>query len=143
MAKRKCKKCGRRFESKGAGDYFCSDLCRMTGFFMGGGGDTSKPGVAQPSAVIPTHKPIRVKKDDERFARVRLMFEKPPAERWAIAKNFTEEERSYAKHLARRQMMEEIRFTREWAWEGNGDDGDVEVFSESSGSLGESDDGTL
>ena len=94
MAYRKCKKCGRRFESKGTGDCFCSELCRMTGFFIGGGGDTSKPGVAQPAEVIPKQMPVRVKKDDERFARVRLMFEKPPSERWEIAKDFTEEERA-------------------------------------------------
>lgn len=143
MAKRKCKKCGRQFESKGTGDCFCSDLCRMTGFFMGGGGDTSKPGVAKSVAVIPMHKPIRVKKDDERFARVRLMFAKPPSERWAIAKDFTEEERSYAKHLARRQMIEEARFTREWTWDGNVEEGEDYSFSDSPSSLGESDDGTL
>ena len=141
MAIRKCKKCGRRFETKSPGDYFCSDLCRMTGFFVGGGGDTSKPGVAQTTPIIPTVKPIRVKKDDERFAKVRLMFEKPASERWAIAKDFTDEERAYAKRLAKRQMMEEARFTKEWAWDATTED---DIPTEGGmGSLGESDDGTV
>ena len=141
MAKRKCKKCGRQFESKGPGDCFCSQLCRMTGFFVGGGGDTSKPGVPQPAAVIPAPKPMRVKKDDERFARVRLMFEKPTEERWAIAKDFSEEERAYAKRLAKRLMMEEDRLTREWTWDGGGEEADEAAAD--GGMLGESDDGSI
>ena len=144
MAYRKCKKCGRRFESKGPGDSFCSDLCRMTGFFMCGGGDTTKPGVPQPAAVIPPPKPLRVKKDDERFARVRQMFEKPAAERWAIAKDFTEEEHAYAKRLAKRQMMEEVRFMREWTWDGFADEADdADSGGGGEGMLGESDDGSI
>lgn len=142
MAYRKCKKCGRRFESKGTGDCFCSELCRITGFFIGGGGDTSKPGVAQPAEVIPKQMPVRVKKDDERFARVRLMFEKPPSERWEIAKDFTEEERAYARRLAKRQMMEDARFTREWTWDGGSDEEDDADY-EGGGTLGESDDGSI
>ena len=142
MAYRKCKKCGRRFESKGTGDCFCSELCRITGFFIGGGGDTSKPGVAQPAEVIPKQMPVRVKKDDERFSRVRLMFEKPPSERWEIAKDFTEEERAYARRLAKRQMMEEARFTREWTWDGGADEEDDADY-EGGGTLGESDDGSI
>ena len=142
MASRKCKKCGRRFESKGPNDVFCSELCRMTGFFVGGGGDTTKPGVAQTSTVIPNPKPMRIKKDDERFARVRLMFEKPVSERWAIAKDFTEEEHAYARRLAKRQMMEEVRFMREWTWDNYSEEGnDSGEGGESN--IGESDDGSI
>lgn len=142
MAKRKCKKCGRQFESKGTGDLFCSEICRLSGFFLGGGGDTSKPGVVQSLSPIQEQKPVRIKKDDKRFDKVRMMFEKPPSERWNIAKDFTEEERAYAKRMARRQMMEDYRFVREWAWDGIAD-GENEEPSAGDGFLGESDDGTI
>lgn len=141
MAKRKCKRCGRRFESKGPGDCFCSPICRMTGFFIGGGGDTSKPGVPQ-AHVIPQPKPVRVRKDDERYARVRQMFAMPAGERWGIAKDFTADERAYAKRISRRMMMEEVRFTREWTWDGGSDDADDSPF-DGGGMLGESDDGSV
>lgn len=141
MAKRKCKKCGRRFESKGPGDFFCSPICRMTGFFIGGGGDTSKPGVPQ-ARVIPQPKPVRVRKDDERYARVRQMFTMPPGERWGIARDFTDDERAYAKRIAKRMMMEEARFTREWTWDGGSDDAD-DLPLDGGGMLGESDDGSI
>lgn len=141
MAKRKCKKCGRRFEPTGPDDYFCSPICRMTGFFIGGGGDTSKPGVPQPN-IIPQLKPVRVRKDDERYARVRQMFEMPPRDRWEIAKDFTEDERAYAKRIAKRMMMEEVRFTREWDWDGGSDDAE-DMSLDEGGMLGESDDGSV
>lgn len=141
MAKRKCKRCGRQFESRGAGDCFCSPICRMTGFFIGGGGDTSKPGVSQPQA-IPQEKPVRVRKDDERYARVRLMFAKPPSERWEIAKDFTDDERAYARRIAKRMMMEEARFAREWVWDGGSGGAEDSPFDEG-GTLGESDDGSV
>ena len=141
MAKRKCKKCGRKFESSGPGDCFCSPICRMSGFFIGGGGDTSKPGVSQPK-VIPQAKPVRVRKDDERYARVRQMFTMPPSERWGIAKDFSDDERAYAKRLAKRMMMEEARFTREWDWDGSSEDAD-DLATDGGGMLGESDDGSV
>ena len=141
MAKRKCKRCGRQFESKGAGDCFCSPICRMTGFFIGGGGDTSKPGVPQPQT-IPQQKPVRVRKDDERYARVRLMFSKPPSERWEIAKDFTDDERAYARRIAKPMLMEEARFEREWVWDGGSADADGLPF-DGGGTLGESDDGSI
>ena len=139
MAKRKCKSCGRTFDSKGAGDFFCSPLCRATGFFVGGGGDTSKPGVAKPVRSIPQQKPVRVRKDDEKFAKVRRMFDLPPAERWKIAKDFTEEEHAYAKRLERRRLMEEDRIFREGDWNADSD----EEAETDEGTLGESDDGSV
>jgi len=140
MAKRKCKSCGRTFASKGAGDLFCSPLCKATGFFVGGGGDTSKPGMAKPAESILVQKPARVRKDDERFARVRLMFALPPTKRWEIAKGFSEEERAYAKRLERRRLMEEDRIFREWDWNSKDEEAAEE---EDSGMLGESDDGSI
>ena len=71
------------------------------------------------------------------------MFEKPAAERWAIAKDFTEEEHSYARRMARRQMMEEVRFMREWAWDGFADDADADSGGCGEGMMGESDDGSI
>ena len=141
MAKRKCKKCGRTFESSGTGDLFCSALCRMTGFFVGGGGDTSKPGVAKRADETPP-KPVRVRKDDERFARVRHMFTLPPSERWAVAKDFSEEERAYAKRMARKILMDDDRFTREWDWGAGDDEEDASSYPELN-TLGESDDGSV
>lgn len=142
MAKRKCKKCGRTFVAKGPGEHFCSELCRMTGFFVGGGGDTSKPGVAKQAASIPKEKPVRVKKDDERYARVRRMFSLPASERWAIAKDFSEDERSYARRIARRMLMEEDRITREWSWDSSDEECDASADI-GGGMLGESDDGSV
>mgnify|MGYP003289507523 CR=1 FL=1 len=143
MAKRKCKRCGRQFDSKGPGDYFCSPLCKMTGFFMGGGGDTSKPGVAKPAEVIPAPKPVRIKKDDEKYARVRKMFTLPAKERWELAKTFSEEERAYARRLAKRSLMEEDRLTREWDWNNGSSEETEEDVIYDSGLLGESDDGSI
>lgn len=72
------------------------------------------------------------------------MFEKPAAERWAIAKDFTEEEHAYAKRLAKRQMMEEVRFMREWTWDGFADEADeADSGGGGEGMLGESDDGSI
>lgn len=143
MAKRKCRKCGNRFNSKGPGDYYCSEICRLAGFFVGGGGDTSKPGVASPTQVIPEPKPVRPKKDDARFARVRAMFDKPPRERWAIAKDFTEEEAAYARRIAKRMMYEESRFMRDIMWDvpAEGDDGGSAMFLYDT--MGDSDDGSI
>lgn len=109
---------------------------------MGGGGDTSKPGVAKPAEAIPAAKPVRVKKDDERYARVRQMFTLPANERWELAKTFSEEERAYAKRLAKRSLMEEDRLTREWDWNGSSEETEEDVIYDS-GLLGESDDGSI
>ena len=139
MAKRKCKQCGRRFESKGAGDLYCSPLCRQTGFFLGGGGNTSKPNANGSSAEKP--KPVRVRKDDGRFERVRKVFNMPVSERWAVAKDFTDEERAYFRRLAMRQLFESDRFVREWSRDCPEDEEDAaeEVYVQP----GDSDDGTL
>ena len=139
MAKRKCKNCGRVFVSRGAGDFFCSPLCKATGYFVGGGGDTSKPGVAKAAQSIPVQRPMRIRKDDEKFARVRHMFTLPVEKRWEIAKDFSEEEQSYAKRLERRRLMEEDRIFREWDWNADSED----ETGEDDAVLGDSDDGSL
>lgn len=151
MAKKRCKKCGRQYEAGGeSSDGYCSALCRMAGYFIGGGGDTAKPGAAArppeaeekpPSAAV---RPTRVRKDDARFARVRLMFTLPPGERWELARGFSEEERAFARRLARREEMEAARFAREWDWDGadGGADGETEEPAPS-GDIGDSDDGSV
>lgn len=138
MALRKCKSCGRKFNSKGAGDVYCSSLCRATGFFVGGGGDTTKPGTNAPAKDIhPAPKAAKPKRTSEKFDRVRKMFDLPPSERWELAKDFTEDERAYAKRLERRRFVEEDRIFREWSWDSDEDD----ICD--GGAIGESDDGSV
>lgn len=138
MAKRKCKSCGRTFDSKGTGDLFCSPLCKATGFFVSGGGDTSKPGAANHPERAPVAKVVRIRKDDAKFEHVRKMFTIPPENRWAIAKDFTDEERAYAKRLERRRLMEEDRIFSEWDW-----GTDQEEVEDVCGIIGDSDDGSI
>lgn len=141
---RKCKNCGRPFDGE-PGEMFCSQLCRTTGFFLGGGGDTSKPGVG-----VKTEKPKgdikhRVRNGETKFPRVRLMFEQKSGEaRWAIAKDFTEEERNYAKRVAKKMISDENRIDAEWSWEVESDE--CELARErglSGGNVGDSDDGSV
>lgn len=140
---RKCKKCGRAFEPKDSSDVFCSQICRMTGFFVGGGGDTSKPGTVKQ----PTNKPkggaapARVNNGDEKFARVREMLKLSPLERWNIAKDFTAEEQAYCRRLARRLLMEENRIERETSW--NLDETEDSSYGDADEPSGDSDDGTI
>lgn len=120
---------------------FCSSTCRMTGFFVGGGGDTTKPGVPQRKSE-PVRKHPAAKPGAGGFERVKKMFSLPHSERWAIAKDFTEEERAYARRVARGQLMADDRFVREWDWNEEQDEEAASVES-SIASLGDSDDGTV
>ena len=141
MTKRKCKTCGRQFIPTKAGEQFCSMLCRTTGLFVGGGGDTRKPG-ATSKQVVPEAKPIRVRAGDEKYERVRKLFTLPQSERWELAKTFTEDEQNYSRRLARRQLAEEDRLTREWTWDSDDDVEDIGDVADD-GSFGDSDDGSL
>lgn len=140
--KRKCKCCGRVFEPKDKEDRFCSAVCRTTGLFVSGGGDTTKPGAAAskkdepPKAVVP-----KVKAGDERFARVRAMFELPPSERYAISRTFTKEETEYARRMAKRQLAEDERIRREISWDLY-EDAEGEMADDAGTVSEDSDDGT-
>ena len=141
--KRKCKCCGRTFTPKEKADRFCSDVCRTTGLFVGGGGDTTKPGKVAETSKAEAPKPTeRVKGMDERYARVRAMFQLPVGERWAVAKTFTKEESEYARRIARRMLAEEDRLTREVSWD-VGEEEEVPVQLIESIEAADSDDGTL
>ena len=142
MAKRKCKNCGRVFETTNSAERFCSAVCRTTGLFVGGGGDTSKPS-AQGAVNIPKRpRPQRVAKTETDYPRVRILFSLPYIERWEYAKTLTEEEMNYAHRMARRMLAEERRFATEWSWE---EQDDTELARErglAGGTIGESDDGS-
>ena len=142
MDKKKCRKCGRFFEAKEPGEAFCSPLCRLTGYFVGGGGDTTKPGAVKAEiAQSAGSAPPRVNSGDERFARVRAMLKMPESKRWEVAKEFTAEEQAYCRRLARRMLMEDIRIERESSWEvGEEGESGLDCPTEPSG---DSDDGTI
>lgn len=146
---RKCRNCGRTFQPKEPGDVFCSSLCRATGKFMGGGGDTSKPmNPEQKRAMERKGKRITAEEGEEKGAKAALkyphvvrMFDLPMDKRWAVAKKFTPEEAAYARRIMKRKLIEERKLSmccdwcgEEWETEGGNADGD---------SLGDSDDGTI
>ena len=150
---RKCKCCGALFTPKGAGDCFCSGLCRTSSLFVSGGGDTSKPmsperkkalEKAGKKAEAASQKKVvkRYKADAAaRFPRVVEMLSIPKEHRWKVAKNFTEEEREYARSLAQKELAEERRFVEIASWDGAGDE--TEEYGEVGEDIGDSDDGTV
>lgn len=143
---RRCKTCGRPFTVEGRSDGFCSDLCRTTGLFLNGGGDTSKPSpYKKASHAIPRKaRAAHNQGGAEKFPRVLQMLSLPPGERWSIAKTFTEEEQAYAARLAKRALMEEKRMSVECSWD-DGEDA-PELGRErglAGGSIGDSDDGSI
>lgn len=152
---RKCKNCGRPFHPKDAGDLFCSELCRTTGCFVGGGGDTRKPmNPEQLKAMLrkgisvdntPAAKPKRMQLGKEKYPRVHQMFELPVAQRWEIAKTFTDAEREYSRRLMKKRLMDERRIDEMIEWECDGADESVGRSYEGlvGGSLGDSDDGSI
>lgn len=151
-----CRNCGRRYEPTNGDELFCSPLCRITGLFRAGGGDTTKPvseerrkemakkGTAVSSPKV--EKVPRIRTEVEKYPRVMEMFRLPQGERWRLAKEFTPEEKAYAKRLAKRDLAEERRIDQICSWDGAADEGEVrlERFAGiSEGSLGESDDGSI
>ena len=149
---KKCKNCGRMFVAKEKGEVYCSTLCKATGCFVGGGGDTSKPLNYEQRRLLEKRggdeqKPMAgspKKVGGEKFPRVLKMFSLPSEERWELAKTFTEEERKYAQRVAKRMLIEEKKMAMDVEWEGEtpgegvwqgGFGGDV--------SVGDSDDGTV
>ena len=149
---RRCKCCGALFTPKGAGDHFCSGLCRTSGLFVSGGGDTSKPlsperkkmleksGGAQKD--IPKKPAKRYRADAaEKYPRVVAMLALLREDRWRVAKNFSEEEREYARSLAQKELSEERRFMEIASWDGTGDE--AEEYGEVVEDIGDSDDGTI
>ena len=151
--KKRCKTCGRMFDPAEPGEMFCSSLCRATGNFVDGGGDTSKPlseeqrkdlirrGKTVPAMSRET-KPRRIRNGGEKYPRVAMMFALPPERRWEIAKDFTPEEREYGKRAAKRQMMEERKIDMAIEWEGDEPSGRAAECL-LGGSLGDSDDGSI
>lgn len=141
---KKCKKCGRTFVPKEKGQVFCSVLCEKTGFFVGGGGDTSKPGVtASPKPKEEKVYHERAKSGDEKYSRVREMFELPIEERWKLAQTFTPEEYAYARRLGMRQLKESDRIDKEWDWNYSDVDDTDAGEPESIAWVEDSDDGSL
>ena len=154
----KCKNCGRMFEPKVSGEQFCSSLCRVTGKFIGGGGDTSKPlneeqrkalekkrekGLVPPSKKV-EEKPKKIRNGDAKHPRVAAMFALPVEKRWKIAKDFTAEEKEYARRVMKRMLSDEKKMDAVAEWDGSSES---EVSSSyegiSGGHLGESDDGSV
>ena len=124
--KRKCRNCGRLFDPKGKDELFCSSLCRTTGLFVGGGGDTSKPSADGTSKKGVESKKIRQHKEshkvnkrgsDSKFPRVKELFELPLEKRWNFAKTFSEDEMAYARRIASRMLNEDRLIDELCLWE--------------------------
>lgn len=154
MGKRRCKNCGRTFDPKGPGDFFCSSLCRATGKFVGGGGDTTKPMSAEQRKEmirkgkmpppVQGDRPKKIRNGGDKYPRVAQMFSLPLSERWNIAKMLTPEEMEYSRRVMKRMLTEDRKIGSIIDW-----DGDAECGTPASydglvgGTLGESDDGTV
>lgn len=155
--RRKCKTCGNSFEPKGPDDFFCSQLCRTAGCFVGGGGDTRKPlspeqkKALEKKGIDPSSQPAeepkkRVRMTAEKYPRVQYMFTLPIEERYAVSREFTKEEAEYARRLAKKMLVDERKFDEVIDWDYDG--GEQEKSGRSyegitGGSLGDSDDGTI
>lgn len=152
--KRKCRVCGQLFVPKSPGEPYCSSLCRTTGKFLGGGGDTTKPlnyeqrkALEKKGLPIPKPaeaKPKKIRNGREKFPRVVQMFALPVGERWAVAKTFSPEEREFGKRYAKRMLMEERKMDAFIEWDGDEEPAEAACYDGmSGGTLGESDDGTV
>lgn len=139
MEKRKCKTCGNLFEPKGANDRYCSTLCRTAGCFIGGGGDTSKPNTVGLKPKPQKKQSKSVKKD---FPRVDELMKIPIGERWQVAKDFTDEEKTYAKKLAVKFLREErlVDCISQWNC---GEEEEEKFTIENADRVGDSDDGSI
>lgn len=142
MGKIKCKTCGNLFDPKGPNDRYCSSLCRTAGCFIGGGGDTRKP-----NSEITVQKSLKqrrtVKTTKSEYPRVLAMMELPPKDRWMVSKDFTEEERVFARRLAKKSLLDERVIDCISDWNG-GDEEDEDCIPHEYGeSIGDSDDGSV
>lgn len=151
--KKRCKNCGQLFDPKGPGDFFCSSLCRTTGKFVGGGGDTTKPmseeqrkEMIRRGKLIPQKteaKPKKIRNGGEKYPRVAEMFRLPLAKRWELARTFTAEEQEYCRRVMKRMLMEERKISSIVDWDSEAEPGLGSYEGIAGGMLGESDDGTV
>lgn len=144
MAEQTCRMCGTRFDGEGAGEGFCSSLCRMTGENLGVG--------AAPKPKKERRKPAEGEKwkgggrppESRKFPRVVEMFSLPLEQRAAISSTFTPEEAAYARKVMKRELMEERRLEEFITWDGEGGYGGLDRYSGMGfDRLGESDDGSI
>lgn len=132
--KRRCKVCGRPFV--GAGE-FCSEICKTTGVFVGGGGDTSKP---NSTIKVVKVKPQKIGISEEQKEKVRAVFDLPLEERWNKIKVLSPEERAYAKRVAYKMLKEEQMIESLTDWDiGESSEGEEETSED----IGDSDDGSI
>lgn len=158
MAKKiRCKTCGTYFEPKTAGDKFCSAVCRTTGLFVSGGGDTSKPlsyeqkkalekkGVSNKTSSTKKEVPKKLTNAAAKFPRVLKLFNLPQEERWDLAKTFSPEEAEYARRLARKALADERKIEELIEWDATSDMAEESASYKgiTGGSLGDSDDGSI
>ena len=156
MKQRKCKSCGRLFFPKNQ-EWFCSTVCSITGNFVSGGGDTSKPLSKERQQMLSSRmranipqknsqprKSVRICNGKDKYPRVHYMFSLPIEKRWDVAKQFTDEEYEYYKRLVKSKQREEYKLDMIIDWD-RGASGHEEVCYEDliGGSLGASDDGTI
>ena len=142
MGRKKCSVCGRIFDAEEGDDEYCSEVCRKTGCFLNGGGDTSKPNVQEVKTVQKRAHIHPVKVDSSKYPRVQAMFEKPIHERWEHARNFTEEEQKIARKMAMKELREDMIIIRM----SNIDEEEAEEYegeAEDPTLIGESDDGSI
>lgn len=133
---RKCKLCGREFVPQKAGDRYCPGVCSLTA------GLIPTPSEKKPAASSGGGWAAK----EAKFPRVMEMFALPKNDgrRWEIAKDFTEEEREFARKYAKRQMALENMIDYNCACGGYGgedEDDDSRTFDHNS--LGDSDDGSI
>ena len=143
MGKRQCKTCGNFFEPKNSNDRYCSQLCRQAGCYIGGGGDTSKPNSTIVVKSAPKKARVSKPNNTDGYQRVKEMLSLPVGERWKIAKDFTEEERAYARRLAKKSLMDDRIVTKMSDWSDDDGDEENEVVTEMFDRLGDSDDGSV
>lgn len=132
--KKKCKVCGGSFV--GAGEY-CSDICKTTGVFVGGGGDTSKP---NSTVKIVKSKVQRIGLSEEQKEKVREVFQLPIEERWGRLRKMSHEEQAFGKRISFKMLKEEQKIESMTDWEiGETTSGE----NDPSEDIGESDDGSI
>ena len=97
--------------------------------------------VPPPPSPQPSPRPIR--NGIEKFPRVAQMFALPVSERWSVARHFTEEEREFARRMAKRMLSDERRMDMICSWDGEGDEGEANDLDVVRATIGDSDDGTV